>query len=432
MDLIIVLLLAKIIIVLIYFEYKIFKTCSPSCFLAIPYIITSFILFVLHYFSYLYYSFSLIDIAYNFLFLILFQVIGFLTYTSLKNILYPKKKTYYITFFSKNVNFSLKKDYTLIITLFNSIIIIILFFLLIKTLFYIKNQVYISRETLQKVLAYGFIGHFLNFLLFYNILILSIKNLKNKITTKLLILIDLILLLLRNNKYYLMINIISIFLALANKKFNIKKFTLLAFFGFVVFYLVYFIFLYILNIQKNFISTNLFILKHLIMYLVSPIYNSILIIEYNLSINDFSKVLPSFINIINFISGNHEYVTGIVNIFIPFYKDGLQTSNVFGFFGDILLKTNSYSIVAIITTIIAFLSYLIFFINLNTKFLTFKIANNINLAILSISFFSFWYGKLFIIELMIYLFLLFLVELNIKSKKSKKEEKNENSNVSRC
>ncbi|GLI52412.1 hypothetical protein TISLANDTSLP1_01050 [Thermodesulfovibrio yellowstonii] len=163
--------------------------------------------------------------------------------------------------------------------------------------------------------------------------------------------------------------------------------------------------------------------------MISPIYNSSLILDLNLFINDYNKIFSNIVNIKEFVLGNKNYVSGIVDIFIPFYKDYPGSSNVFGFIGDLLIKSNNYMFVFFITIITSLISYFIFFLANYINSTSIKAFNNINLSILLISFFSFWYGNLFFLEIT-FVFLVFSIfEITLK-KYCKRCIKSENIDVS--
>lgn len=399
--------------ILIFFEIKRFKTFfTPFNLFSFPYIVISIILYLLNSWNLFFYKVDLNGFLLNYLYIAFFYI-GSIFFLILKDV-FSLKNTFncYKIIEKGHRKNSIIND---ALAFVNIIISIIIFFYIVKSILYIKGTYYITRQTMQEELSYGFIGHLTIFLLYYtNFLVLSKKEIN---FSKILILLTIILLLLNSTKYFLLIYIFSIYLSFYSGKFlRIRDLFLLFLFALISFVIIYFLYsYYLLENSKEEISEFLkFIFQHLLLYIISPIYNSSLILDLNLFINDYNKIFSGIVNIKEFILGSKNYVSGIVDIFIPFYKNYLGTSNVFGFIGDLLIKSNNYMFVFLMVIITSLISYLIFFLAIYTNSTSIKAFNNINLSVLLISFFSFWYGNLFFLEIS-FVFLVFgIFEITIK------------------
>jgi len=401
-------------ITIVCFEKHMQKTLlTPFIVLAVPYMFSIIGAMTLDKLGYLANHVIVEGMLINFIFLIAFFLSQFPVYIAFDKRVLLKK----LRFRSRKLHLSL---------IFYILSIVIAIYLSIKFIQLI-NYIELYPVLKKKILAYGIRGHLSNIsipLISY----LIYNYVKEKNIWKLLLIIFFAFVvfvykLTIGTKYLLFSFLLTMVYSYVT--FNEKKISLKTILVIFISILVGFSATYAVSFSFNNNSFNAwrydflsFVLRHISNYMFSPAYNSGIIFYNNITNTNGNVVLLAnlynmYILISSSISSSTlQYKTGIVPIFITFMEG--EESNVFGMFADIFFKTGSYFLTFISTFLISIFSYWVFYMSKFTKNTHLRILNIINLSFLSISFFSFWYGQLTMLEAMLIPISLYITTTIIK------------------
>lgn len=280
------------------------------------------------------------------------------------------------------------------------------------------NYLKLSSNLRKLQFGHGIIGHISNFALatLPYLVWIDINKLKSKLILRIAIGIILFYKLIIGTKYVLLIGILSVlfsYIYFKDYKLKFRKVFSVFFIATSAFFAVYAFHFWIQGrLSKAFLE---FIIRHFSNYMFSPAYDSAIIFAYAPKICS-NVLLPNFHNIFCFLIGC-PYKTGISEHFFEFING--EYSNVWGLFATIFCRTESYFLTFLVVLCISFFSCMLHEIARYTSCLHIKVLDILNLAILSISYFGFWYGTFNVLEIMFFIIIFNLVDLTTKIQRVK-------------